>query len=97
MQEEEHHGEDLKIVKKTKDENYQSILEQIMALVDPALKPVSNQANIVAALREQFEWWWVGFYFVDKDELYLGPFQGPVACTKIRFGKGVCGTSWKLK
>lgn len=66
-----------------------------MALVDKKLHPVSNQANIVAALKEQFGWWWVGFYFVDGDQLYLGPFQGPVACTFIKRGKGVCGASWE--
>lgn len=55
---------------------------------------VANLANVAAALKEQFGWFWVGFYLVKGDELVLGPFQGPVACTRIRKGRGVCGTSW---
>ena len=58
---------------------------------------VANLANISAALKETFNWWWVGFYLVKGDELVLGPFQGPIACTRIRYGKGVCGTAWKEK
>ena len=57
----------------------------------------ANLANIAAALKEQFNWLWVGFYLVKGDELVLGPFQGPVACTRIAFGKGVCGTAWKKR
>ena len=56
---------------------------------------VANLANIAAALKEQFNWLWVGFYLVKDDELVLGPFQGPIACTRIRYGKGVCGSSWQ--
>jgi L-methionine (R)-S-oxide reductase len=91
---EEHHSEDLKIAHKSKVENYKSITEQILSLVNPTYHQVSNHANIVAALKEQFNWWWVGFYYVDGDKLYLGPFQGPVACIIIAKGKGVCGASW---
>jgi GAF domain-containing protein len=56
---------------------------------------IANLANVAAALKEQFKWWWIGFYLVKDDELVLGPFQGPVACTRIRKGRGVCGTSWQ--
>jgi len=90
----EHHSEDLKIVHKSKAEDYESILQQIYSLVDVKFKQVSNHANVVAALKEQFNWWWVGLYYVDGNELYLGPFQGPVACITIARGKGVCGASW---
>jgi GAF domain-containing protein len=88
-------AEDLVIVQGTKSENYQTILPQIRALIDGEEDLVANLANIVAALKEQFGWLWVGFYLVKKDELVLGPFQGPVACTRIRKGRGVCGTSWE--
>jgi L-methionine (R)-S-oxide reductase len=57
---------------------------------------IANLSNFCAVLKETFNWWWVGFYIVKSGELVLGPFQGPVACTRIAYGKGVCGTSWKL-
>ena len=88
-------AEDLQIVNGTKIENYQSIIPQITALVEGEPDLVANLANTVAALREQFDWFWVGFYLVRENELVLGPFQGPVACTRIRKGRGVCGTSWE--
>ena len=78
-----------------KDKQYQSIIPQIKALVEGEYDLVANLANVAAALKEQFGWWWVGFYLVQEDELVLGPFQGPVACTRIKKGRGVCGTSWQ--
>lgn len=87
-------AEDLSIVQGTKESQYQSIIPQIKAVIEGEPDVVANLANTVAALKEQFGWLWVGFYLVKKDELVLGPFQGPVACTRIRKGRGVCGTSW---
>lgn len=88
-------AEDLLIVKGTKQEQYESLIPQISALLEGETDLVANLANIAASLKEQFGWFWVGFYWVKQDELVLGPFQGPVACTRIRKGRGVCGTSWK--
>ncbi|NLO71259.1 MAG: GAF domain-containing protein [Porphyromonadaceae bacterium] len=76
---------------------YEEIYPQIKALVENETDLIANMANIASALKEVFGWWWVGFYLVKGNELVLGPFQGPIACTRIRFGKGVCGTSWKEK
>lgn len=87
-------AEDLTIITGTKKEQYETLLPQIKALVDGEPDLIANLANTVAALKEQFGWLWVGFYLVKKDELVLGPFQGPVACTRIRKGRGVCGSSW---
>lgn len=87
-------AEDLLIIKGTKAEQYESLLPQIKALLEGEQDLVANLANIAAALKEQFNWLWVGFYLVKDDELVLGPFQGPVACTRIKKGKGVCGASW---
>jgi L-methionine (R)-S-oxide reductase len=87
-------AEDLKIIIGHKAEEYISIIPQINALIDGERDLVANLANITAALKEQFDWLWVGFYLVKEDELVLGPFQGPVACTRIRKGRGVCGSSW---
>ena len=87
-------AEDLSIIKGTKEEEYQSLLPQIKGLLDGEPDLIANLANVVAALKEQFGWLWTGFYLVKQDELVLGPFQGPVACTRIRKGKGVCGASW---
>jgi L-methionine (R)-S-oxide reductase len=89
-------AEDLTIVAGSKAESYQSIIPQIKALIEGEPDLVANLANTVAALKEQFGWFWVGFYIVKNDELVLAPFQGPVACTRIRKGRGVCGTSWAL-
>ena len=88
-------AEDLTIVEGNKAEIYQSLIPQIKGLIDGEPDLVANLANIAAALKEQFGWFWVGFYLVKKDELVLGPFQGPVACTRIRKGRGVCGASWQ--
>jgi GAF domain-containing protein len=87
-------AEDLSIIKGSKEIQYQSLLPQIKALITGEPDLIANLANIAGALKEQFGWLWVGFYLVKQDELVLGPFQGPVACTRIRKGKGVCGTSW---
>ena len=87
-------AEDLQIARGTKAEQYAALLPQIRALVEGESDPTANLANIAAALKEQFDWLWVGFYLVKAGELVVGPFQGPVACTRIRKGKGVCGTSW---
>ena len=77
-----------------KEEQYQSLIPQIEGLLYGETDFVANMANVSAALKEQFNWFWVGFYLVKNDELVLGPFQGPVACTRIAKGKGVCGSSW---
>ena len=78
----------------SKEKRYQALLPQIKALVLGESDPIANMANVAAALKEAFGFWWVGFYRVRGDELVLGPFQGPVACTRIGYGKGVCGTAW---
>jgi L-methionine (R)-S-oxide reductase len=90
-------AEDLQLAEGSKTDQYQSLLPQIRALVEGETDRVANLANIVAALRQQFGWLWVGFYLVKEGELVVGPFQGPVACTRIALGRGVCGTSWKEK
>jgi L-methionine (R)-S-oxide reductase len=88
--------EDLTIIHSTdKQEQYQSLIPQIKALIGRETDLVANLANISAALKEQFKWLWVGFYMVKGDQLVLGPFQGPVACTRIAKGKGVCGAAWE--
>jgi len=87
-------AEDLSIIQGTKDEQYKTLLPQIKALITGEADLIANLANIGAALKEQFSWLWVGFYLVKNDELVLGPFQGPVACTRIKKGRGVCGTAW---
>lgn len=78
-----------------KEEKYRELLPQIHALVSTETDMVANLANISAALKQTFDFFWVGFYLVKGDELVLGPFQGPIACTRIRLGRGVCGTAWK--
>ena len=87
-------SEDLSIIKGTKEEQYQTLLPQIKALITGEPDLIANLANIAAALKEQFGWLWVGFYLVKNEELVLGPFQGPVACTRIKKGRGVCGAAW---
>ena len=88
-------AEDLTISKGTKAEQYQNLLPQLQGLLSGETDFVANMANTCAALKEQFGWLWVGFYVVKQDELVLGPFQGPVACTRIKKGRGVCGTCWQ--
>jgi GAF domain-containing protein len=87
-------AEDLSIITGSKEEQYQSLVPQIKGLLEGEPDLIANLANTVAALKEQFGWLWTGFYIVKNNELVLGPFQGPVACTRIRKGKGVCGSSW---
>jgi len=90
-------AEDLKLATGTKQEQYKSLVPQIKALIEGEPDLIANLANVSAALKEQFNWLWVGFYLVKNNELVLGPFQGPVACTRIKKGRGVCGTSWAEK
>ncbi len=80
-----------------KEELYAAIIPQIESLIRDEEDPIANMANITAVLRDTFQYLWIGFYLVKKNELVLGPFQGPVACTRIGFGKGVCGKSWEKK
>ncbi len=79
----------------TKTEKYQSLLPQIKALIEGEDDVIANLANVSAALKEYFDFLWVGFYLVKDENLVLGPFQGPIACTRIARGKGVCGQSWE--
>lgn len=88
-------AEELIIDKRGKKEMYATLLPQIKALVEGESNRVANLANIAAALKQTFGFFWVGFYLVEDGELVLGPFQGPIACTRIRYGRGVCGTAWK--
>lgn len=89
-------AEDLKIIdSENKEDQYKSLIPQIEALVSGESDLIANLGNISAALKEQFNWLWVGFYLVKEGELVLGPFQGPVACTRIKKGKGVCGAAWE--
>jgi len=87
-------AEDLIVAKGSKEEQYQSLIPQIKAVLEGEPDLVANLANTAAALKEQFGWLWTGFYLVKQDELVLGPFQGPIACTRIKKGRGVCGTAW---
>ncbi len=91
-------AEDL-IINRTlnKKEQYESLIPQLSALLSGEDDLIANLANVCAALKEQFHWFWVGFYLVRGNELVLGPFQGPVACTRIQKGKGVCGSSWEME
>lgn len=88
-------AEDLTITRGSKEEQYINLLPQIIGLLDGETDLVANLANIAGALKEQFGFFWVGFYLVKGEELVLGPFQGPVACTRIKKGRGVCGTAWE--
>jgi L-methionine (R)-S-oxide reductase len=90
-------SEDLTIITGTKEEQYLELIPQIAAIIEGETDLISNLANITAALKQQFGWFWIGFYLVKENELVLGPFQGPVACTRIKIGKGVCGTAWEQK
>ena len=78
-----------------KTEKYKLLFEQIKALIQNENDVIANMSNIAAIIHETFKFWWTGFYRVINNELVLGPFQGPVACTRISYGKGVCGTSWR--
>jgi L-methionine (R)-S-oxide reductase len=88
-------SEDLLIAAGTKAEQYRSLIPQIRAILEGEPDLVANLANTTAALQQQFQWLWIGFYLVKNGELVVGPFQGPVACTRIQKGRGVCGTAWK--
>lgn len=90
-------SEDLTIIEGSKAEQYETLLPQIFALIEEETDFIANLANIAGALKEQFNWWWVGFYLVKEETLVLGPFQGPVACTRIGMGRGVCGAAWQQK
>jgi len=90
-------AESLIVSGNTKKEKYQSLLPQVKALVEGEKDLIANISNIIAALKYGMNFFWVGIYFVKDNELVLGPFQGPVACTRIALGKGVCGTVWKEK
>ncbi len=79
----------------TKQEKYEELLPEIQAVVSGETDLIANMANVAAMLHEAFGFWWTGFYRVEDDVLVLGPFQGPLACTRIKYGKGVCGTAWK--
>lgn len=80
-----------------KNETYKLLLSQVKSMVKDESDPVANMANVAALIQEAFHFWWTGFYRVIDNQLVLGPFQGPVACTRIGFGKGVCGTTWEEK
>ncbi|HOO94260.1 MAG TPA: GAF domain-containing protein [Proteiniphilum sp.] len=89
-------AEDLYIAEKgSLKEKYESLIPQLKALIEDESDMVANMANVAAALKETFNFFWVGFYRVEGEQLVLGPFQGPVACTRIAYGKGVCGMAWK--
>ena len=80
-----------------KELKYKEFLPQLEGLIDETQEAVSIMANVCAALQTEFGWWWTGFYLVRGQELVLGPFQGPVACYRIPYGRGVCGTAWKRR
>lgn len=88
-------SENLIIQGNSKKELYENLLPQLKSLVECEIDIIANMANVSACLKDTFNFWWVGFYRVIGDELVLGPFQGPLACTRIRKGKGVCGTAWQ--
>lgn len=88
-------SENLIIKGDSKKELYENLLPQIKSLVEGEMDMIANMANVSACLKDTFNFWWVGFYRVIANELVLGPFQGPLACTRIRKGKGVCGTAWQ--
>lgn len=88
-------AEELILQQGQKAEQYQSIIPQIQAIIEDETDIIANLANICAALKQQFDWFWIGFYLVKDNELVLGPFQGPIACTRIAIGRGVCGNAWQ--
>lgn len=90
-------AEELIINEGVKSEKYEALIPQISALIQHEPDQIANMANVAAALKQTFGFFWVGFYLVRGNELVLGPFQGPIACTRIKKGKGVCGTAWERK
>lgn len=90
-------AEELVLRQGDKVKQYQGLIPQIQSIVTDESDVIANLANICAALKQQFNWLWIGFYLVKENELVLGPFQGPIACTRIAKGRGVCGTAWQLQ
>jgi L-methionine (R)-S-oxide reductase len=90
-------AEDFLVIEGDKEAQYRELLPQIKSIIGAEEDLIANLANICAMLKTQFNWWWVGFYIVKQNALVLGPFQGPLACTRIALGKGVCGSSWAQK
>lgn len=90
-------AEELIQIQGSKEEKYQALIPQIKALISGEDDEIANLANVAAALKQSFGFFWVGFYLVKQNELVLGPFQGPIACTRIQLGRGVCGTAWQNK
>lgn len=88
-------AEELKINAGSKEEKYRELVPQIRSVVEGETDLIANMANVASMLHETFGFWWTGFYRVKTEELVLGPFQGPLACTRIKKGKGVCGTAWE--
>lgn len=88
-------AENLIIAEGGKNEKYELLYKQVAALIKGECDPIANMANIAAMIHTTFGFWWTGFYRVAGDELVLGPFQGPLACSRIKYGRGVCGTAWK--
>jgi GAF domain-containing protein len=87
--------EELIITGQTKQEKYETLLPQIASVIEDEPDMIANMANVAAMLHETFRFWWTGFYRVQGEQLVLGPFQGPLACTRIAKGRGVCGTAWQ--
>lgn len=90
-------AEHLSVSLSSKKEKYEILLPQINSMIGGEKNRIANLSNISAALKQTFDFFWVGFYIVEGSELVLGPFQGPIACTRIQFGKGVCGRAWELQ
>jgi L-methionine (R)-S-oxide reductase len=88
-------AEELLIATGAKQEVYETLFPQVKAIIEGETDLIANLANVSAALKQQFNWLWTGFYLVKNDELVLGPFQGPIACTRIKKGRGVCGSAWQ--
>jgi GAF domain-containing protein len=91
----DHMDHSISRISASKEEQYEGLLATARAVIGSETHRIANMANVAALLKEQFGWHWVGFYLVNGDELVLGPFQGPVACTRIAKGKGVCGAAWQ--
>lgn len=88
-------AENLIVADGSKEEKYELLFKQIAAVTDAESDTIANMANIAAMIHQTFNFWWTGFYRVIGEELVLGPFQGPLACSRIAFGRGVCGTAWR--
>lgn len=88
-------AESLTVAQGSKEDKYKLLYEQVLSVVEDETDEIANMANVAAMIQETFRFWWTGFYRVIDGMLVLGPFQGPLACTRIRYGRGVCGTAWK--